>query len=137
MLLDPQAASVCCDQRPQHNKHTLVSDIASRRHKRSFHCAAARQLDYDHKTRQFMRYYISLKHYISGCVYKCILMCIMYMPRQLGQYSTLLPHCNLSNVVAFYPNKLLQANKLWPFGHPWIYLLINKKCNINVTLFWQ
>ena len=41
MLLDPQAASVCCDQRPQHNKHTLVSDIASRRHKSCFHCAAA------------------------------------------------------------------------------------------------
>ena len=41
MLLDPQAASVCCDQRPQHNKHTLVSNIASPRHKRSLNCAAA------------------------------------------------------------------------------------------------
>ena len=41
MLLDPQAASVCCDQRPQHNKHTLVSNIASPHHKRSLHFAAA------------------------------------------------------------------------------------------------
>ena len=41
MLLDPQAASVCCVQRPQHNKHTLVCNIASPRHKRSLLCAAA------------------------------------------------------------------------------------------------